>query len=103
LAIAKGLGAFDVAMNEVKVLRIPAKIFAIDHAVFHRQILAMPEGVFGMKFGVENFTAFHILKGILPVQREVIDVDVPIFEKGIFAHEGAVLNGDMGIPPKELG
>ena len=76
LCIAKRLSALDSAVDELQALGVPAKEFAVDFRVVHRDVLRIPKGVFGVNLGVADHHIAAVLESIVAVMNIVGDINV---------------------------
>ena len=103
LAIAKRLGADDVAVDEGDVFRIPREIFALYDAVADGDVLRVPESILGVEGRIRDLDVFGVLEGILSVESEIIKLDIAALEKEILACDLGVLDMYAATSPTEFG
>jgi len=103
LAIAKWLGADDVAVDECDVFRIPREILAFDDAVADGDVLRVPESILGVESRIRDLDVFGVLEGIFSVESEIIKLDIAALEKEILACDLGVLDMYAAASPAEFG
>ena len=103
LAIAKRLGADDVAVDECDVFRIPCKIFSFDDAVTDGNVLRVPKSILGVESRIRDLDVFGVLEGIFSVESEIVKLDIAALEKEILACDLGVLYMYAAASPAEFG
>ena len=73
--VAQGLRACDMAPDQMKILRMPSKIFTVKARIHHGNILAFPKSIFSGDFGVLEQDIARILEGIFAIRFKSVYLD----------------------------
>ena len=104
-AIAQGLFAGDVTMDETEVLGVPTEIFTVDFRIVDGNVLGLPECVLGVEHGIVDFHVVTVLEGVVAVLMVAVDADVGgMHEEIVGILDTTIRNADMvAVPERFLG
>ncbi len=103
VAVAQWLGLGDVAADEAEVLRVPGKIFTINHRIDDGDILGLPEGILGVQDAVPDLHVLGVLETVVAVQFDVGQLDILAVHKHIVGPvDHRILDLDVLTVPERL-